>query len=180
MLIILFLTACGSSEENQAKKAAEDYMEAVKNGDEIAEEYLYSADGFIDVFDFEYLQTLEEEKVKDVREYDYDFFLNTTSRETFPTFNDFKQLEIDMMKFSHEDTYEIIENTSDKLVLWDGESYNIHYTLLYNVEIANELGQKLFKKAEITLEPGMLYHREEEDNDKMFEESYVITDIYLR
>jgi hypothetical protein len=39
---------------------------------------------------------------------------------------------------------------------WDGKSYKTIYTLLYNVEIANEAGEKIYKKAEITLSPDLV------------------------
>lgn len=107
---LLFLAGCGP--EGNAKNVAEDYMDSVKNGEEF--EAMDAAEGFIDVFDYEYLKT---EKAED----------------------------------------------------------NV-YTFLYNVEIANGIGQKLYKKVEITVERDSYLNS---DTDAYID-GYVISDIYIR
>lgn len=72
--------------------------------------------------------------------------------------------------------YEIIKDTDQEFEYWDGESYGKNFTLLYNVEIADEDGQKLYKKAEFTVEEGLVYGDSIDD----FVDGYKITDITLR
>lgn len=62
LLGILILSGCSSSEEKEAKETAEAYMEAVKNGDEFLT--IFSSEEFVDVFDYEYLKTLDSQKKK--------------------------------------------------------------------------------------------------------------------
>lgn len=155
--MVLLLTGCNNSEDN-AKQTAEDYMDAVKNGNEF--ENIDLIEGFIDVFNYEYLQTLETEKVKDTITFDRNAW-EMSFQDEHPTFEDYKNNNKELFS-----DYEVLTDNDNELEIWDGETYNNIYTLLYNVEIANEQGEKIFKKAEITV--------------KEFEDDYVITDIYLR
>lgn len=163
---VLLFVLVGCSGENTAKGIAEDYMDAVKLGNEY--DQMEAREGFIDVFDYEYLQTLEVPEEQDTRNYDYDFWEDYYSDE-YSTYTDYKNYYKDLY-----DDYEIIHEDDRNLELWDGKSYKEIHRFLYNVEIANELGEKLYKKAEITVEPGLYWNGEEHLED------YVITDINLR
>ena len=174
LILILFLAACGG--ENEAQTTAEDYMDAVKNGNEF--EALEATEGFIDVFGYEYLQTLNSSEEKKTRVLSYSLWESLYGDKTdplYPTFEEYKEAEIETQK-SLDRNYEIIKDDDESLEYWDGESYYNVYEFLYNVEIANELGDKIFKKAEITVEEGLVWDESKED----YVDGYVITDIYLR
>ncbi|MEN2464708.1 hypothetical protein [Ornithinibacillus sp. JPR2-1] len=163
-IVLLLLTACGS--ENGAKKAAEGYMDAVKVGDKF--DAFKASEGFIDVFDYEFLQVVDKQEIQDTRTIDYDFWKDYET-EYYDSFLDYKDYYKELY-----DGYEILEDNDDELILWDGKSYYDVYTLLYNVEIANGKGEKLFKKAEITVEEGIYW-----DGDD-YKDGWIITDVYLR
>ncbi|MDC3412498.1 hypothetical protein [Terrihalobacillus insolitus] len=171
IILIVLMTGCSNDQESQAINVSENYMEAVKTGGEV-DKYLETNEGFIDVFDYDYLKTIETDKEKDLQTFDYNLYTDVYADE-YPTFEEYKEFELDILE-KLDKPYEIIKDNGEELVVWDGESYKEIYKLLYNVEIANELGQKIYKKAEITIEPGMV----EIDGD--FEKRYVITNIYLR
>lgn len=163
-VILVLLAGCG--EDGNAKDVAEDYMDAVKVGDDF--DQMEASEGFIDVFDYEYLQTIEVPEEKNIINLNYDSWENYYTDE-YASFYDYKQDYKEIFE-----GYEIVFEDDYTLDLWDGESYKEIHKLLYNVEIANELGEKLFKKAEITVEPGLYWNGEEHL------EGYTITDIYTR
>lgn len=170
MLSINIFTSFGG-EERQARKTVENYMDAVRKGEEF--DALKTLEGFYDVFDYEYLRTLDVRQEKDTTKFSYDVYKNFYST-TYSTFQEYKQEKIEYYSALWGDL-EIIENDHEELIIWDGESYYNVYTFLYNVEIANEFGEKIYKKAEFTVEPGTYF---EEDNELV--DGWVITDIYLR
>jgi hypothetical protein len=178
IVAILFLSGCGS--EDRAKKTAEEYMDAVKQGDEYAG--LEAEEGFIDVFNYEYLQTLDEYQEKDTRELTYDLWDSIYGDDPdalYPTFEDYKKAEfesIEIMQESKDTKYEILQDDSQTLEYWDGESYYDVYTFLYNVEIANEAGQKVYKKAEITVEEGLVKDKKKDE----YVDGFVIAEVYIR
>lgn len=170
MLSINIFTSFGG-EERQARKTVEKYMDAVRKGEEF--DAIKTLEGFYDVFDYEYLRTLDVRQEEDTTRFSRDHW-EFAYKETFPTWQEFKEYEIDVYK-SNWDTIKIIKDTDEELVIWDGESYYNVYVFLYNVEIANEFGEKIYKKAEFTVEPGTYF---DESNELV--DGWVITDIYLR
>lgn len=180
LLGILLLSGCSSDEEKEARETAESYMEAVKNGDEF--EDIYSAEEFADVFNYDYIKTLEDHKEKWTFKTTYEDWKKTyeSSPETYySSFDEFKEAElqtIDSYQTLDIKDYQVIKNTDTVFEYWDGENYKYSYTFLYNVEIANEEGQKLFKKAEITVESGASYNKDKDD----YEIGFLISDITLR
>ena len=170
ILIPILLVGCNDG-ESKAKKTVEKYLEALKMGEDV-DLYLDTREGLIDVFDWEYLRSLEVDQIKDTRSYDRDYY-EMFEKDIFDTFQEFKDKEIERFSLVH-DNFEIIENSYDRLELWDGESYIDNHKFLYNVELANELGQKLFKKVEFYVEFDHIYYNGD------FVEGYVIKDIYIR
>ena len=170
ILIPILLVGC-SNEESKARDTVEKYLKALKMGEDV-DLYLDTREGLIDVFDWEYLRSLEVDQIKDTRSYDREYY-EMFEKDFFDTFDDFKENEIEWFSRSH-DNFEIIENSYDRLELWDGESYIDNHKFLYNVELANELGQKLFKKVEFYVEFDHIYYNGD------FVEGYVIKDIYIR
>lgn len=169
LIMLTLLAACGS-EESQARKTVEKYMDAVKMGEDF--EQFRAFEGFYDVFDYEYLRTLDEREVKDTGKISYDIW-ELVYKDKYPTWEEYKKYEIESLKLAWEDL-EIIEENDEEVVYWDGKSYKTIYTFLYNVEIANKIGEKLYKKAEFTVEPGYYWN-----GDDMVE-GWLITDLYLR
>ncbi|MFB1098193.1 hypothetical protein [Terribacillus sp. JSM ZJ617] len=174
-ILIVFIAGCGEIDnEDLAKEAAENYMEMVKKGEERSQIYLLTSDNFHDVFSYEYIDTLNEKSEKDTLSLSYSMYENV-GQEKFSTYEEFKNYNKSDYQKEH-GNIEILEDNEKNLELWDGKTYKDVYTLLYNVEIANEEGQKSYKKAEITLEPGFI-KPEEDDEEK---DSYMISNIFLR
>lgn len=164
LALLLVISACG--DESGAKKTAEGYMDAVKMGNDF--DQMEALEGFIDVFDYEYLHTISVNEVEDTLSISYERWKDHES-EQFASFIDYKDYYKELFN-----GYEVIKDDNEELILWDGEEINKIFTLLYNVEIANEAGEKLFKKAEITVEEGSYW-----DGDNI-QDGWIITDVYLR
>lgn len=174
VFVILAFTLMGCSEESKAKNTAEEYMDSVKNGDEFEE--IIAEEEFIDVFDYEYLKTIDEYEEKEIKTLKFSIWESVYGEESdplYPTFEEYKKSYIEPMEAAGKD-YEIIKDNGEVLEYWDGETYKKVYELLYNVEIANELGEKIYKKAEITVEESVV-----EDGDDL-KEGFIISDINLR
>lgn len=170
-VILLLLAGCTDSKESLAKDTAEAYMEAVQKGEDF-EEISYTADTFHDVFDYEYLKTIEERKYKYTILITYANWESMHEDGKIPEYNTYEKYK-DYQKNNFEN-YKVLVDNDEYLELWDGESYKYDYVLLYNVEIANEEGEKIYKKAEISLEDWFVI-----DGDDV-EETYRIDDITLR
>lgn len=161
VLVLGILIACSNSQD-EAKKTVDGYLEAVHDGGDIYDYISIGTDSLIDVIDYEYLRALEAEEIKDTRTYDIEFYEDVVS-DSYDTYQDFKEDQKEMY-----DDYEVITETYDNLILWDGESYVDNHKLLYNVELTNELGQKLYKKVEFYLEYSS------------YDEKYIIEEINIR
>ena len=168
-ILVMMLTGC-SNTEDQAKKVVDQYLQAVHDGDEVYRYLDVGLEGLIDVIDFEYLRALETEEIKDTREYDMDFYRRVLADE-YDTFKEFREEQIDI----HSD-YEVLENSVDTLILWDGESYVDNHRFLYNVELVNAAGEKLYKKVEFYVEEDLVRDKIGDE----FEEGYTIVDIHIR
>lgn len=163
------------AEESKAKRAVDGYLEAVKNGDEFRA--IRSDNVLIDVFEYDFLKELDPPKEKKTmriadKEMWEVLYGDKEGDERLP-FGLYKRDELEKYKEEYEDL-EVTKDEPDVLEIWDGESYVEAYRFLYNVEIADEVGQKLFKKAEITVENSSYWTGEE------FKDGYVVTDVYLR
>lgn len=166
--IFLTLKLSDDGGEGEARKFAEDYMIAAKNGEDVFD-YILLTDGFIDVFDFEYLSTIEvvEEKKTLTRSKDlYNYIKDTDGFE-------YNSLE-EYLKAAREEfnskKFEVLTDEDDVVKAWVKGEYSREFTFLYNVTIANGLGQKIYKKAEITVLGG----------DATQEGEVMITDISIR
>jgi hypothetical protein len=166
-VFILVTSGCGA--ENKASNIVEDYMNAVKQGNDIDSYLETGVDGFIDVFEYESLKTLEAPKEKDTISFEYDFWKEFKSDNT-DTFADYKRETKEIFP-----EYEIIEESTEYLEIWDGKSYKDINMFLYNVTLANAKGEKLYKKVEFTVEYSEFVWDGED-----FIEGYHITDIYIR
>lgn len=168
IILLIILAAC-SNPEKDAQRAAENYMDAVKMGDEYNDHIKTGTEGFIDVFDYEYLQTLDAPKEKKTVSTTYEFY-NDVFSDRYKTFAEFKETEKEIY-----DDYEILRDDDTVIEFWDGESYKDIHKFLYNVEIANGLGEKIYKKAEIEVE---MWFDFDEDDERI--DMYKVRDIYLR
>ena len=149
LLVGLSLVGCSSesANANDYEGTVESYLKAVKNGDENATDFLdIGVDGLIDVFEYEYLQTLDEKKEKHIMEFPNEDYLEN-HRDEYGNYTEYKNA----MKEKYPSS-DVIEETYNQLVMWDGESYKNTHTLLYNVTLANGLGEKLYKKVEFDVQ----------------------------
>jgi hypothetical protein len=157
------------TKESKARNTVDNYLSAIKNGDETKVFLEDDVDGFIDVFDFEKLKSIEIPKEKDIITTTYDSWKEYRS-DSYSSFEEFKKETKEIFA-----DYEIIEDTSDKFTYWDKKSYKDKHKFLYNVSIANELGEKLYKKVEITTE-----YSEFVWDGENFNKGYIITEIEIR
>ena len=161
------------NQEEMARKHLEEYLEFMKTGDlENAAKYLATNDTLIDVFEFTYLDTTEEYLVPEK---------TTILRSQFLEDSDLQKEYVswvDMVEhFQENDEYETFTSndkydTVSLLIYWEAGSGVQAYKFLYDMEIANGLGNKLFKKVEFDLQ------YTEEFNGT--EEGYKITKLNIR
>jgi uncharacterized protein YqfB (UPF0267 family) len=134
-----------------AKKTLENYLSEMKQGNtDKAYKYLsIDTDSLIDVFDYKYLRTLDEKDIP---------VKTTMTLEEFEDSSVYKQEYLTFKRYKKH-IQEIFGASDDYVVKADQESISYYkkgetikqYTFLYNMTVANELGNKLYKKVEFTL-----------------------------
>ncbi|PAV30243.1 hypothetical protein CIL05_07180 [Virgibacillus profundi] len=146
------------SSKGVAKNFAEDYMDAVKNGEDTSDFISRSEEGFIDVFDYDYLKEVEMEQEKVIMSLnyeDYEILQEYGEKNDFDSYDEFKKHYKDLFS-----DHEIIRESDMSLELWEEGEFKDRYSFLYDVTIANGLGQKIYKKAELTVEKNVLGEHE--------------------
>ncbi|AAU85050.1 hypothetical protein BCBBV1cgp2 [Bacillus phage BCASJ1c] len=146
IIVATALMLVGCNNNSEAKDIAESYMDSVRNGEDF-ELIITSEYKFIDVFEYDYLRTLDEVRREDSLEFSrevYDLFRELGEYEEHPTYEDHKEA----MKVEFHD-HEILEDDNDTLILWNRDGWVEDHTLLYDVVVADEEGNKIYKKAEI-------------------------------
>lgn len=124
--------------EQKAIKIADKYFSAMKEGESTSEYKSSEIEDFINVLDYKYLNTKYTDKIKITHKYDRAFHAEYKKKD-FDTYEDF-------VKDIKERYDEVIEETAISIEVWKKEDFLLKYTFLYDVEIANKLGEKLYKK----------------------------------
>jgi hypothetical protein len=161
--------------ETAAKKDLEKYFQAMIKGDEdIAENYLaIGTDNLLDVFEYEYLNTIKENDLPVINTMTFEEFSESEYlQKEYPTFKSYRNYIKDT--FGDVEGYVIEEDTGEITYYKKGETVK-EYVMLYNMEIANGGGEKIYKKVEFTLQ-----WTEDRWNGDDFEEGFEITDITIR
>ncbi|OIU71536.1 hypothetical protein [Rossellomorea aquimaris] len=178
MLPVLFLLGCGKQSESNAKDAVETYMDLVKEGD--LKQYMYissQTNEFYDVFDYEYLSTLEENDIKyeesDTRD-EFDAFYNSITDDTYPSPTWEENMERVQDRFGDDNDF-IVDSDEDGFEVTSKEKDFKQYKFLYNTEIANATGSKIYKKVEFTVE-----YQYDIWNGKEYTEGFVIKKLNIR
>lgn len=164
----------GGQSESRARDALETYLDLMKNGDtDKAGHYLEETDNLIDVFDYKYLNTTSEKE-------DFFRFYMTKSEyidspvfiKQYGTWNSF----VDSINKDFGDSKNfVIKGTDDDISYYDKTDKKKVYKFLYDMQVANGLGNKLYKKIEFTVE----YSHDFWDG-KDIKDGFVITNIDIR
>lgn len=179
LLVALMLVGCSAvasgQSEKSAKKDLEKYLEYMKVGDkDNASTYLdYYTDSLIDVFEYKYLNLIEEEDVEN-RTYwsKYEYEDGSYMQEQYGEWEEFIEHLTELYDDREEYEFEADEYS---VSYWKvGDTYK-KYTFLYDMEVANGLGNKLYKKVEFELE-----WDESRFNGEDLEEGFIITEITIR
>ena len=164
LFLVFILVGCSSGaanepeveEENQegvAKERLEEYLEFMKVGDlENAKKYLATTDNFLDVFNYTYLDLLEEYLVPEKTTVLRSEFLENKELQ-----KEHKNWVYMVDHYRNSDEYETF-TSNDKygsigvLIYWKEGTGDQAYKFLYDMEIANGLGNKIYKKVEFDLQ----------------------------
>jgi hypothetical protein len=161
--------------ETAAKKDLEKYFQAMIKGDEdTAGNYLaIGTDNLLDVFEYEYLNTIEENDlpVKTTMTYE-EYKESEYLQKDYKTWKQYKKYIKDV--FGNNENYVVEDDNGTITYYKKGETVK-EYVMLYNMEIANGGGEKIYKKVEFTLQ-----WTEDRWNGDDFEEGFEITDITIR
>jgi hypothetical protein len=161
--------------ETAAKKDLEKYLALMQKGDQdTAENFLsFGVDNLIDVFNYKYLSTLDENDLPVTNTMTFEAYNNSEYiKKEYPTWKQYKNFIKNT--FGNVEGYVIEDNRSEITYYKEGETFK-EYTFLYNMEIANGGGEKIYKKVEFTLE-----WTDNRWNGEDFEEGFEITDITIR
>jgi hypothetical protein len=174
LIFVFIMSGCNPKSESSAKKDIESYLEYMKTGDtDKAKNYLDNTDSLIDVFDYKYLKTLEDKDVQVITTVSKDDFINSDvykkKYRRYPYY-----VEHIKKTFGNDKNYVVKEDTNSITYYKKGEKIK-KYVLLYDTTIANNLGNKLYKKIEFHLE----WKKSRYKGDG-FEEGFVITDFNIR
>lgn len=175
MAVALFMVGCSEQSEGGAKKVLETYLEHMEKGEtEEAEVYLDDyTDNLIDVFAYEYLSTLEEEDVQvETTMYEGLFEESDFFKEEYGTWDNYAK---EMWKLYGDNEDYVFKDEGNSITFYKKGDMKKVVTFLYDMEVANGLGNKLYKKIEFTLEWDTMRW-----NGEDFEEGFVITDIEIR
>jgi len=155
LLLILSLTACGT--ESEGKKVVEGYLNEVKDGEKTDDYITFDVDRFIDVFEYEFISAEEIEDEKNTLLYSrYSWEIYDAGYETFEKYKEYVKGR------ENSKGLEVLSDNDDLLELWKDGEYKTVYKYLYNVTIANEGGEKLYKKIDFEVSDG---HFEEVEDD---------------
>jgi hypothetical protein len=107
-------------------------------------------DSLIDVFDYKYLRTIKEKDIPVKTTMTLDEFNNSSVfKEEYYTFRGYKKHIKEI--FGNSNDYVIEEELESITFYKKGETIK-QYTFLYDMQLANEIGNKLYKKVEFTLQ----------------------------
>ncbi|WP_462410491.1 hypothetical protein [Neobacillus sp. Marseille-QA0830] len=181
LVFIFFLAGCGGSQsESKARDTVENYLELKKNGDLSSSEYIrYTSKDLIDVFNYKYLNTLKDTEEKYTEsdnkdEFEAFYALQPNDSQTNPTWEQYVDRIHD--KFGDDDNYFVSEN-GDSIEVTSNKDNTKSYTFLYDMEIANMGGSKIFKKVEFDVD----YDYTLWDSDKeKYTEGFLISAIRIR
>lgn len=165
MLILLFLSACGGQSEGNAKKTVNNYLSLMKKGDTYeASKLLDGNDSLIDVFNYKYLDTIREEDIeKEISVSRVDFENMKSNGYESGTWEEYKEKMSNLYTCDKCD----VELYDGSIRITDGSRTHKRYTLLYDTEIANGLGNKLYKKVEFKVEWDDVYDEFKIDSIKV-------------
>jgi hypothetical protein len=161
--------------ETAAKKDLEKYFSAMSKGDQdTAENYLsIGTDNLLDVFEYEYLSTIEENDLPVTNTMSFEAYNNSEYiKKEYPRWKDYKNYIKDA--FGNNESY-VVEENSNEITYYKKDETVKEYTFLYNMEIANGGGEKIYKKVEFTLE-----WTDNRWNGEDFEQGFEIVDITIR
>lgn len=157
MSILLFLSACGGQSEGNAKKTVNSYLSLMKKGDTYeASKLLDGNDSLIDVFNYKYLDTIREEDMPfELKVLRTEFEEGHILKNKYETWENYQE-EIKLLYRCEK--CEVIVDDYHIHTLNRGNTHK-KYTLLYDTEIANGLGGKLYKKVEFDVEWDVAYDK---------------------
>jgi hypothetical protein len=161
--------------ETAAKKDLNKYMSAMEKGDQdTARNYLATGtDNLLDVFNYEYLDKIEENDLPVKTTMTYEEYKDSEYlQKDYKTWKQYKKYIKEV--FGNTENYIVEEDTGEITYYKKGETVK-EYVMLYNMEIANGGGEKIYKKVEFTLQ-----WTEDRWNGDDFEKGFEITDITIR
>ncbi|MGG4506856.1 hypothetical protein ABEP00_17080 [Heyndrickxia sporothermodurans] len=148
LVIIIALLGAGAysyfnffTEEAQAKRVLNNYLNAMKKGKETGKYKTAEVDDFINLLDYEYQRTISRKQKDALLTLDEDFYNSPylDYKDEFFNYDEFKEAQ--KVTFSKN---EIVEESDDSITFKTGKY--IEYRFLYKVEVTNKLGQKLYNK----------------------------------
>ena len=169
ILVIIFIVGCSTTnttntknttntasgqDESTAKNTVEVYLKLMESGKvEEASKHLDTDENLIDVFNYEYLDTLNEEDLnkeffvtKEI--YEGDNNEETQLEKDYGTWEEYQQYV--NKNFGDKEKFETKIN-EDSVFIKELDSYK-SYVFLYDMEIANNYGEKLYEKVEFSTE----------------------------
>ncbi|MDP5277159.1 hypothetical protein [Chengkuizengella axinellae] len=129
--------------EAKAKNVVNKYLSAINKGESTYDYKSIGVDDFINVLSYDYLRTQLETKEPVTIDYDIYEFNESYFSEVYDSFDDFK--ETMKIIYRSNEGYSIRRDSDAWFTLETGEFYD-EYRLIYDVELTNGLGQKIYKK----------------------------------
>ncbi|SET60497.1 zinc ribbon domain-containing protein [Paenibacillus sp. NFR01] len=145
LVILAFVYSHFYTVNAKAEGVVNDYLHAMKNGESTDAYKESGVDDFINVLDYKFLSVKEKTREPDeitVDEDMYDMFY----AEEYPTFEDWKQSLKDAFR-----DWEVVYDDSFEMLLRSKTDMHDKFTLLYDVDLTNGLGQAIYKKVTFTV-----------------------------
>ncbi|WP_161822117.1 hypothetical protein [Sporotomaculum syntrophicum] len=160
LVLTFFIYSNYLSIEARAKICVNNYLNAIKNGEDTSDYKEYGVDDFINVLDYKFVSIKSFDKEKEVLELnrsDYNQYLSKSTNETYDEY-------VLKMKNVFLNKGEIISETNNSFSIFTGKYYD-KIILLYDVNLTNALGNSLYKKVYFTV-------TNEDDNFKIIDINY--------
>jgi uncharacterized membrane protein YvbJ len=128
--------------EAKAKNIVNKYLEASKNGESTYAYKKSNVDDFINVLDYKFINVKDKKQKPKILTIDYDLW-EEFYKDQYSTFTEFADSMIALYKTNANS--EVLKKGPFTVEIKTGELYD-ELTLLYDLEVTNKLGQKIYKK----------------------------------
>ncbi|GGF86385.1 hypothetical protein [Paenibacillus aceti] len=164
LLVVVILVVGGSlyyynfmTTQAKAKITVAKYIKAIQQGKSTYDYVESGVNDFINVLDYKFIRVIDKEKPLKTYTKDHDMYEIDVNygngKEKYKDFNDYLKQELEYYKEREKSDSEIkiLRESTDSFEFTYGDTYD-QIELLYDMEVTNGLGEKIYKKVYYTVD----------------------------